>query len=709
MPQCMPPRSVDRAKSIEQHQGLRLAGKLRSAISLGCLVLVLSVPVGLSAETDWHYPLEIKVGVSSTFGEFRGNRVHTGVDLKTNMQTGYKVYAIDDGAVVRLCAKKYGFGNAVYIQHPNGLMSVYGHLDRFAEEGLGLQSLVERYRQQRGRKYPGNIYLERPVKRGQLIGYSGETGYGLPHLHFEVRRGGATPIDPFKHGFEYPDTTAPIIESLLIEPLGPHSYVDGEHGIREYRTQAAGAGVYAIEPIPQITGQVRFTAAAYDQIGAENRCAVDRIDLYIAHCSVDQLDLYVDQERLFRNQFNWVTYNTNHRGGLVYDYNWTRLSNPTQYYYRLYNLSPAHFPYREVETLNRGVWDTTACQEGLYTITLETRDVGGNRSRAQMQVYVEHQPTLERAYPPLQDDWRVEIRDFHDFLEIVCQTAVPPQQPPTARITLNGGQPQDVQLTPAGEQIFAGTYSLISGQDGRLQIHVTAATRGGRVLETTRQVPVNTIFARRGGTVTNGDKAAMTLPAGALYEDIFANIFPTTAYETTPGLPLVSDVYDFRPAGCPLEKKGKIRIQYPADAQNIQQLGIYWWDHIKRRWYFMDDAAGSHNSLTAGIIYPSIYAILRDEVRPVIERFIPEPGSTVTAAHRTLAAIITDVGKGVAESSIVMTLDGRRVAGEYDPDRRKYEYTLSGPLAAGAHTLRVQAADRAGHPAQQREATFYVK
>ena len=87
--------------------------------------------------------------------------MHTGVDLRTNMKTGYKVYAIDDGAIVRLSVKKLGFGNALYIEHPNGLMSVYAHLDRFEEKSLGLETLVQGYRKQKRTKYPGNIYLKK--------------------------------------------------------------------------------------------------------------------------------------------------------------------------------------------------------------------------------------------------------------------------------------------------------------------------------------------------------------------------------------------------------------------------------------------------------------------------------------------------------------------------------------------------------------------
>jgi hypothetical protein len=202
----------------------------------------------------------------------------------------------------------------------------------------------------------------------------------------------------------------------------------------------------------------------------------------------------------------------------------------------------------------------------------------------------------------------------------------------------------------------------------------------------------------------------MTFLAGALYEDIFANIFPTTAYQETQGLPIVGNVYDFRPAGVPLEKQGSIRLHYPEGIKNTKTLGIYWWDNIKERWYFMDDQHNPKNrSFKASIIYPSIYAILDDQIAPTISDLVPEPTSTVSGQNLILQARIKDTGKGIDESSTVMTLDEKRVDGVYDPDRYLYKYPLTRTLASGRHTVTVQAADKAGHPAKTQTSTFTVQ
>jgi murein DD-endopeptidase MepM/ murein hydrolase activator NlpD len=106
----------------------------------------------------------------SRFGEradpFSGEgSIHAGVDISAAM--GTPVHAAADGIVGR--AEFYGgYGKVVVIDHGNGMSTRYGHLSRF------------------------NVVPGQEVRRGDIIAYSGATGrVTAPHLHFEVRLGGA--------------------------------------------------------------------------------------------------------------------------------------------------------------------------------------------------------------------------------------------------------------------------------------------------------------------------------------------------------------------------------------------------------------------------------------------------------------------------------------------------------------------------------------
>jgi hypothetical protein len=151
----------------------------------------------LAARLVW--PLPSDLGLTSGFGDLRENHLHAGDDLSTGGQNGLPVRAVANGEIVRLKVEWRGYGNAVYIRHAGGDESMYGHLQQFENDALHLTDLVHRTQERRATRYPGNIELDPPipVSRGQIIGRSGESGSGLPHLHFEWRQNdGLEPVDP---------------------------------------------------------------------------------------------------------------------------------------------------------------------------------------------------------------------------------------------------------------------------------------------------------------------------------------------------------------------------------------------------------------------------------------------------------------------------------------------------------------------------------
>jgi hypothetical protein len=184
---------------------------LRSA----CLISLLIAPA-VRGELLW--PLEQAAeqrALSSSFCEDRGSHLHGGVDMSTGGEVGVPVLAVADGAIVRIKVKYRGLGRAVYVQHPDGLMSVYGHLAGFAEP---VRARIDALIARKG-LYPGDWFPDEPipVKAGQVIAWSGKTGGGPPHLHFETRRsGGNRPVDPWSEGLPCIDSTPPVIHGLSI-------------------------------------------------------------------------------------------------------------------------------------------------------------------------------------------------------------------------------------------------------------------------------------------------------------------------------------------------------------------------------------------------------------------------------------------------------------------------------------------------------------
>lgn len=136
----------------------------------------------------FRYPLDIPLKLNANFGEMRPNHFHMGLDLFTLRRENLPVYAPADGWISKIKIDPNGFGNAIYVSHPNGFTTLYAHMNTFPP-GTAQAIKEAQYAKQ---KWNGDVEFEKnqfPVKKGQLIGYSGNTGASAgPHVHYEIRR-----------------------------------------------------------------------------------------------------------------------------------------------------------------------------------------------------------------------------------------------------------------------------------------------------------------------------------------------------------------------------------------------------------------------------------------------------------------------------------------------------------------------------------------
>ena len=174
-------------------------------------------------------PLDIPIQLSGNFGELRPNHFHAGFDFKTLQREGLPVYAVADGYVSRIKISTFGNGKTIYITHPNGYTSVYGHLQKAADS---IQEFIQKthYLEQ---SFEIEMYLkpgQLTVKKGQIIGFSGNTGASEgPHLHFEFRDNVTEfIINPMLFGFDkfLKDSKKPIIFNIYAYPLDNESIVN---------------------------------------------------------------------------------------------------------------------------------------------------------------------------------------------------------------------------------------------------------------------------------------------------------------------------------------------------------------------------------------------------------------------------------------------------------------------------------------------------
>lgn len=162
-------------------------------------------------------PMSLQPVLKGNYGELRNNHFHSGIDLSTKEKVGQAVRVSDNGFVSRIKVSEYGYGKAIYIDHPNGYTTVYGHLHHFAP---AIEALVreEQLKQQKFsvELFPGKGAIT--VKRGDTIAWSGNSGgSGGPHLHYEIRDTKTEkPLNPQRFITNVADTIAPLLKSITV-------------------------------------------------------------------------------------------------------------------------------------------------------------------------------------------------------------------------------------------------------------------------------------------------------------------------------------------------------------------------------------------------------------------------------------------------------------------------------------------------------------
>ena len=174
-------------------------------------------------------PLAIPTQLSGNFGELRPNHFHAGFDFKTQKKEGLNVFASAEGYVSRIKISTFGYGKAIYITHPNGFTTVYGHLKSL---NIAIESYLN-INQYKEKSYEVDLYLkpnQLPIKKGEIIALSGNTGGSDgPHLHFEIRDSQTEKIiNPLFFGFDViiKDTQKPAISNVLVYPIDENTVIN---------------------------------------------------------------------------------------------------------------------------------------------------------------------------------------------------------------------------------------------------------------------------------------------------------------------------------------------------------------------------------------------------------------------------------------------------------------------------------------------------
>ncbi len=259
------------------HSPLARKTVFRLAVPLLLLLWAFTPPEA----TRYAPPLRGNLMLTGTFGELRSNHFHGGIDLRG--PRGTPVYSIGDGYVSRINVAAGGFGQALYLTHPEGYTSVYGHLDGFADSLLAYVRATQYARETFAldlRPDPEQF----PVRQGELIGYVGNRGFSFgPHLHFEIRDAATEdPLNPLRFGFSVADSRPPSLGQLRVYDLDQSGNV-----LDQQTVKLRGRGSVLVPA----AGDTLFVDAEWSGVGVE---VFDRQDLRHNRNGIYGAELYLD-------------------------------------------------------------------------------------------------------------------------------------------------------------------------------------------------------------------------------------------------------------------------------------------------------------------------------------------------------------------------------------------------------------------------------
>ena len=248
---------------------------------------------------DVLWPTTVGKFFSSTFGEIRGDHFHMGLDIKTNGKIGLEVLAVEDGYISRMRSNYGGYGKALYQRTNSGHEVVYGHLESFTP-------VMERvWRLQQAKRLSYNVDTqfsarEFQVKKGDLIGFSGNTGNSFaPHIHFEYRNSKSVPLNPLIFAFDLEDNIMPIPKELALIPISHNALINASPLTQTIPLFRDKNGIYHFADTLSVFGEFGFALKAVDKReGTRNIYQFHRAELIID----GQLEFELDYSKIPFNQ-----------------------------------------------------------------------------------------------------------------------------------------------------------------------------------------------------------------------------------------------------------------------------------------------------------------------------------------------------------------------------------------------------------------------
>ncbi len=705
------------------------------AMKRAVITTLIFLLLGFARGYDWILPGHWTM--TSSFGEFRVGHFHGGIDLRAG--EGTPIVAPTDGWVMRAKVSPWGYGKALYFAGDDSLIFVFGHLSRFAEP---VQSAVvaEQYR----KKSPiVDLFFDRNkyhFHTGDTIAFTGKTGAGKPHLHFETRRNLKTFVSPILFGFTPPDSTPPRITAVAVVPLGKHTFV--EESLLPLVVKPGGKFWGGKVPI-RFDGKIGFAVAFYDLAGPHNKNRM----------GVRKLELFLDGTKIFACDYDSFRIDETSDVGFMYDGGLESFFG--QRFHRLFLEDSIDITPVRGFARGAGVLDFDLLSPVVHRVRVRLEDFEGHAAECTLAVFPA--PVEEKSLQFLYDEkGKVVVKVVGGDSEGVAIDFCPMGDTVFSQIAVNKGtvplgnrhgffrlrgvedkqiypfilgteeeQPYrseqcslfvlgnylyyvvDLDVPPQCVPEFAIShfdidYQMLTPKKWLLRhaiselknsmypfVEVFLGDPDFPYAELGEFNPVYCLTNAWTSSTTPGGmwKSSIEIPRGALYHPVAVY----TWHEKVNGEGIASDLFHYLPQW--LYFRRSARVSFEPTAQNflpedtLSKLCIVrWW---RGDWYYVPTKREGKK------LYAEIRALgdfaLKWDLQPPTFRLISASADTI------LFAFDDDLSGFGADNLPQIFIDGNWTLAEYDFDEKVMTVLPREKLSPGKHTVKVVAVDRAGN------------
>jgi hypothetical protein len=658
------------------------------------LFLLIFITIQIHGQ-DYVWPTGTGKQLASNFGEFRDKHFHMGIDIRTNSSVGHPIYAVQDGYIHRIATDFRGYGKVLYLKTNDYKIVVYGHLNEFSEQ---LENLLFEL-QNENQSYLVNKYFtpeEYSVKRGEIIGFSGNSGGSTgPHLHFELRNGIEQPLNPMTNGFPITDNIPPNFLDLSIIPLDEGTRINDSPMPQNYSPVQLSPSEYILKDTISVAGIFGITTQVIDKIQ----------DATFSY-QIEKMELSVDSISAFSIHYDSLDFSER-------EYIATVFGQPVNHpkhddFQKLYRLE--HYPKLTIHKDDKnGIINLT---DGIHKVEIVASDAAQNESTLIFYIksIIPSKKVKYKTFLNLNDCpiFNTELKVFNpELIQLEKGAIFQLQTDVNSSDTISAFiEKPDMMMTFPLIKIGDNKYvsEMINPYLFKNSKSCGFLFYYDEIQKYEFDFTPMLIFPDSAQNIISHDGLISVETNNAIYDTTLMWITEQTFKPPKDSVTHKSNIFELHSHGIPFKNDISISLAINNDI-DLKRCAVYTFNNKKSKWDFEKSNIDTINSfITAKFSEANIFSILEDTRPPWFLDIYPENQQTYSKdiLEQIIVTLNDDLsGIDLSEEYLTVYLDGKRIWVAYQPVDKEISYILRNALSIGEHSLLINIQDRSGNSASK--------